>query len=216
MRTAIALVVVGGVLLLAGCGLLDGLLDGQAPTASLTASPSAGPTPLLVHFDGSRSSDDGRIIEYVWDYGDGDSETSSQAHAINHRYERPGQYTATLTVVDDDGHAHTESKTIAVENRPPLASCKLSSDAPIVGERIQFDASGSFDLDGDLIDFRWEFGDGETAHGTRVSHVYNEETVCTMRLIVEDDAGGTASIEHTMTVHLGGSGGCGGGSGVCF
>lgn len=212
LRTVTALVAVGAVLLLAGCDLLDG----QPPTATLTASPSTGPTPLLVHFDGSRSSDDGRIIEYAWDYGDGGSESSSRLYATDHRYERPGQYTATLTVVDDDGHAHAESRTIVVENRLPLPSCRLSSDAPVVGERVQFDASGSFDLDGDLIDFRWEFGDGETARGTRVSHVYNEETVCIMRLTVEDDTGGTASIEHTMTVHLGGSGGCGGGSGVCF
>ena len=216
LRIAIALLVGACILALVGCDLLTSLVDGRPPTVAVTASPESGPTPLVVHFDGSLSSDDGVIVEYVWDFGDGHAETVEGSPTIEHLYDRPGQFAATLTVTDDRGQVSAKSVTILVENRVPIPSCRLSSDAPVVGELIQFDASGSFDPDGQVVDFRWEFGDGETARGTRVSHTYTEEAVCTMCLTIEDDAGGVASLEHTMTVHLGGSGGCGGGSGVCL
>ena len=216
MRTITALLTIACLFLLAGCAALTGIFTGQPPTAAVTASPISGPTPLLVQFDASRSDDDHRIIVYAWDFGDGATETSASAVLTDHRYERPGNYAVRLTVTDEDGMTSAESVAIIVENRPPLPSCRLSNDAPVVGERVQFDASGSFDPDGKLVDFTWEFGDGETMRGTRVSHVYTELAVCTMRLTIEDDAGGTASVAHTITVHAGGSGGCGGGSGVCF
>lgn len=210
MRTITALITIACLFLLAGCAALTGILNGQPPTAVVAASPISGPTPLLVHFDASRSDDDRRIVVYAWDFGDGATETSPSAVFADHRYDRPGRYAARLTVTDEDGMTSAEAVAIDVENRLPLASCQLSNDAPVVGERVQFDASSSFDPDGELVDFTWEFGDGETARGTRVSHVYTELAVCTMRLTIEDDAGGTASVAHTVTVHNGGAsnGGC--------
>jgi PKD repeat protein len=207
VRTATALLAIACVFLLAGCAALTGIFTGQPPTAAIMASPISGLTPLLVHFDASRSDDDHRIVVYTWDFGDGTTETSPSALFADHRFERPGSYAVCLTVTDEDGMTNAESVTITVENRLPLPSCRLSNDAPVVGERVQFDASGSFDPDGELVDFTWEFGDGETMRGTRVSHVYTELAVLTMRLTVEDDAGGIASTVHTITVHQGGSGG---------
>lgn len=210
MRTITALITIACLFLLAGCATLTEILDGQPPSAVVTASPTSGPTPLVVRFDASRSDDDHRIVVYAWDFGDGTTETSPDVVLADHRYERPGDYAVCLSVTDEDGMTSSESVTINVENRPPLPSCLLSNDAPVVGEHVQFDASGSFDPDGILIDFTWEFGDGETARGARVNHVYTEPAVRSLRLTIEDDAGGTASAVHTVTVHRGGdtNGGC--------
>lgn len=210
MRTITALITIACLFLLAGCAALTGILNGQPPSAVVTASPTSGPTPLLVRFDASRSDGDHRIVAYAWDFGDGTTETSSDAVFADHRYERPGDYAARLSVTDEDGMTSSESVAIIVENRPPLPSCLLSNDAPVVGEHVQFDASGSFDPDGNVIGFTWEFGDGDSARGARVSHVYTEPAVRSLRLTIEDDAGGTASAVHTVTVHLGGAtnGGC--------
>ena len=139
-----------------------------------------------------------------------DEEWSDGVH-VEHTFETSGIHIVRLKVVDETGLAGTAEIAIAVENTPPLASCRFSSDSPIVGEWILFDASTSFDPDGRLVDFVWDFGDGTTSRGTRVGHAYEEVGVYSVRLTVEDDAGATASLVHTFTVHLGSTGGgCGG------
>jgi len=207
VRHLFLLLLLTGLLVAAGCTLFDG----RPPTAAVSALPTTGSTPLLVRFDGSHSEDDGVIVEYAWDFGDGATSNAPQTAHAEHVYERPGTYTATLTVTDETGQSHAQSLQIDVENRLPFPSLRLSNDAPVLHERVQFDASGCFDPDGDIDDFRWDFGDGTSMRGTYVSHVYEAVGVYTMRLTVEDDAGGVASIEHKMTVHLGstGGGGCG-------
>ncbi|MBU0595891.1 PKD domain-containing protein, partial [Candidatus Bipolaricaulota bacterium] len=129
---------------------------------------------------------------------------------------RTGTFFARLVVTDSNGNSGSSELTIEANNTLPMAACRLSNDAPIPGERVQYDGSGSIDLDGELVDFVWDFGDGETTRGTRVSHVYDEAGIYTVRLTVEDDCGGTASVTHDVNVHRGTSsgGGCGGGAGV--
>ncbi|MGA1820167.1 MAG: PKD domain-containing protein [Thermoplasmatota archaeon] len=55
-----------------------------------------------VTFDGSNSWDDGTIVEYSWDFGDGQTETSSQP-SIKHTYTEEGIYYVSLLVEDDSG-----------------------------------------------------------------------------------------------------------------
>jgi len=55
----------------------------------------------LVRFLGVLSADpDGSIVRYIWDFGDGKRSFGMNA---NHRYDEPGHYTVTLTVVDGGG-----------------------------------------------------------------------------------------------------------------
>lgn len=56
-----------------------------------------------VSFDASASIDsDGSIVEYLWDFGDGES-ASTTTPTVSHRYDSNGQHTVTLSVVDNDG-----------------------------------------------------------------------------------------------------------------
>jgi PKD repeat protein len=197
---------------LAGCSLLNA----DAPIAAATASPTSGYAPLSVRFDASDSSG-GAGLDYVWDVGDPGAEGPVHGVEVDHRYDRSGSYNVRLTVIDDAGRRDETWLTIDVLNRPPLASCRFSTDAPLVGETVTFDASGSVDLDGRIVDVLWTFGDGETARGSSVQHVYTTEAVFTVRVTVVDDAGASDSAEHTMTVHVNtGGGGCSGGGGVCL
>ncbi|MBE3128800.1 MAG: PKD domain-containing protein, partial [Actinobacteria bacterium] len=53
----------------------------------------------IAAFDGSSSSDeDGTIVSYSWDFGDG---STGSGVTVTHTYNAPGNYKATLIVTDD-------------------------------------------------------------------------------------------------------------------
>ncbi len=82
----------------------------QRPTAVLSADPTSGLAPLTVNFSATGSSDaDGSIVSYLWNFGDGGSQSGATAQRV---YSVPGTYTATLTVTDNAGLTDTRSVTI--------------------------------------------------------------------------------------------------------
>lgn len=77
--------------------------DSQKPVAVLSAQPTEGYVPLSVNFDGSQSyALEGYIQEYLWDFGDGKTDTTTSAFT-NYLYENGGEYSAGLVVVDNSG-----------------------------------------------------------------------------------------------------------------
>ena len=214
MRRVLPLIVLSALVALSGCSFLNALHSNEPPTAVITADPVQGRAPLHVQLDASDSFDDGTITEYLWEFATSTYEEWANGVSAEHSFETSGIHTVRLKVTDETGLAGTAEITVTVENTPPLASCRFSSDSPVVGEWVLFDASASFDPDGRLVDFVWDYGDGTTTRGTRVGHAYEEVGVYSVRLTIEDDAGATASLVHTFIVHLGGGGGggCGGSS----
>jgi len=211
MRRVLPILALSALVALTGCSLLNVLSSNEPPTAHIAATPTEGRAPLPVRFDASGSSDDGTIVDYLWTFVTGATEERATGVRVEHLFDTSGVHTARLRVIDEAGLAAEAVTSVTVENTPPLASCRFSSDSPVVGEWILFDASTSYDPDGQLVDFVWDFGDGTSTRGTRVGHTYEEVGVYPVRLTVEDDAGATTSIVHTFTVHLGGGGGgCGG------
>lgn len=82
----------------------------------ITAKPLKGYSPLRVQFDGRRSSSiHGKIISYLWDFGDG--ETSTKPAPVNTYWSTTygsRYFTAVLTVKDIKGNTGTSSQTIEV------------------------------------------------------------------------------------------------------
>lgn len=96
------------------------------PTANISALPTFGDAPLTVSFDGSGSADqDGNIVAYDWNYGDGS--TDSSGAASSHIYNTPGNYTATLTVTDNSGLKNSTTQTISVTQSTADLSMKVGS-----------------------------------------------------------------------------------------
>lgn len=75
------------------------------------------------------------------------------------------------------------------ENQPPVADFTFSPSQPTVGDEVVFDASSSFDPDGEIMEYLWDFGDGTTGQGSVVTHVYNSPGDYTVALTVVDDQG---------------------------
>lgn len=77
------------------------LAEINAPQDNACHTPTRGFAPLLVHFDGSASTDpDGAIERYVWNFGDGET---AEGATVDHTYTQDGTYYATLAVYDNDG-----------------------------------------------------------------------------------------------------------------
>ncbi len=194
---------------LANATSVDTLTVTVNPPANLAPIAEAGPDVAGVVgerlvFDGSASRDpDGDILVYTWDFGDG---RAAKGVGLSHVYWAPGEYAVSLTVRDDSGRPNdAATDTLAARitprpNRPPIAAA--GSDVTVLaGERIAFDAAGSSDPDGTILDYTWEFGDGATARGQRVLYVYRTPGTYTVRLAVRDDGpDGGAEAEDTVTV----------------
>ncbi len=58
---------------------------------------------------------------------------------------------------------------------------------------VEFDGRRSFDVDGSIASYAWDFGDGASGVGEQVSHVYTVPGVYTVRLTATDDGGATAT-----------------------
>lgn len=75
------------------------------------------------------------------------------------------------------------------DNQKPIAAIrvdKTSGNAPL---EVSFDASNSYDPDGHVVSYKWEFGDGSTGSAKKVDHTYKKPGVYEVTLTVIDDGG---------------------------
>ncbi len=58
---------------------------------------------------------------------------------------------------------------------------------------VSFDGSASYDPDGSIVSYLWNFGDGSTTGGVSASHTYATAGIYTATLLVTDNAGATST-----------------------
>jgi PKD repeat protein len=89
---------------------------GSGVTATITFSPTNPKTGDVVRFNGgsSAATSGATIVEYQWDFGNGDTRTSSSPVA-NTTYATANTYTVRLTVVDSLGRTATDTEEVTVE-----------------------------------------------------------------------------------------------------
>lgn len=173
----------------------------QAPTAAFSVDTDSGTTPLTVNFDASGSTDtDGSIVSYAWDFGDGDSGVGQQ---VSHTYTSDGSYTATLTVTDNAGAEDSDSDVIdsISASHYPTARYDVDVDSGPAPLTVSFDASTSSDPDNDIINYFWQFGDGDNASGVTTSHTYTVPGSYDVQMLATDSASqGDVADVRTITV----------------
>ncbi|MGE4358138.1 MAG: PKD domain-containing protein [Candidatus Omnitrophota bacterium] len=152
-----------------------------------------------VVFDGSKSYDpDGDNLTYSWDFGDGESATGAK---VTHVYKKGGNYTVRLTV--DDGknsRCSWDTDTLNITlNKAPVADAGPNLVCCVDVENV-FDASGSYDPDGDALKYTWDFGDGTKAEGVKVKHIYTKPGSYNVKLTVEDSKGLISTDSFVATV----------------
>ena len=146
--------------------------------------------------------DGGSIVSYVWDFGDNSSEVTNN-YWVSHIYQWSGVFQTKVTVTDSDGLSTTEwlQLTILDEyNDPPYAYFYYSPSNPGQGSEIFFDAGSSWDNDGWIEYYYWNFGDNTTGVGSYVNHSYQSLGTYIVTLIVTDNDGATSSTTRTVYV----------------
>ncbi|MCP5048973.1 MAG: PKD domain-containing protein [bacterium] len=127
-----------------------------------------------------------------------------------------GQVTDSLQTTTDANitiHAgdNTNSLSVILGREPdpnflPIAEFIYSPQDPINGETVYFNASTSYDDDGAIVRYDWDFGDGTRRSGKTPQHSFDVSQFLvktfTILLTVTDNDGGQASVTRDITVTL--------------
>ncbi|ADG13208.1 PKD domain containing protein [Methanocaldococcus infernus ME] len=155
-----------------------------------------------VEFESISAVYPGNITKYIWDFGDGTSEETSNP-IITHRYNRSGVYLVTLTIYSNTGLSDRVSKIVYIT---PSAILYPKADFNYITYNnltVLFNASSSYSPNGNITKYIWDFGDGtseETSNPT-ITHRYNRSGVYLVTLTVIDNKGLSDTCSKSIYIH---------------
>ena len=132
---------------------------------------------------------------YFWEFGDG---STAYGSSVNHSYTSAGRYLFTLTVTDSANDTCSASGYLRVVSKP-FADFTWTPVQGHVGELIYF-TSTCYDLDGEVVECTWDFGDGIWGLKQNTTHTYTSPGVFTVRLNVTDDDGFWTVVEKDIVI----------------
>ncbi len=106
-----------------------------------------------------------------------------------------------FTTKASDGGSEPPVNDTNQTNQYPVADASLSEQTGFIGSILVFNGSQSYDPDGYLTKWSWDFGDGTTGAGERTIHAYQTVGSYTVILTITDNKGATAT--DTISVEIG-------------
>ncbi|MCC5838797.1 MAG: PKD domain-containing protein [Opitutales bacterium] len=177
----------------------DIFVGNREPTARITASATTVLPGVTITLDAGTSTDpENDPLTYQWFLGDGRTMTGQ---TIQVSWPTESTYQVELRAEDTAGNLNAARIAIRVENLPPVASFTFSSLGGFVPFSVDFDASASFDPEGDPLLYRWDFNDGtitETTHPL-ITHTFTQAKEHRVRLTVIDSAGKSHQVSRWIT-----------------
>ena len=158
------------------------------PVANFTSNTTNGTAPLNVQFIDKST---GNITSYYWNFGDGN--TSTDQNPV-YTYNTPGNYNITETVTGPGGN-NTQNNIITVNYPTPIASFTANTTSGTAPLNIQFNDQST----GNITEYYWDFGDGNTSTDQNPTHTYNTPGNYTVTETVTGP-GGTNSTTSTVNI----------------
>lgn len=90
-------------------------------------------------------------------------------------------------------------------NKPPVPVATISNTNVKTGQAVTFDASGSYDPDGQIVSYVWNFGDGASSDQKVAVHSYSQPGTYKVTIKVTDNQGATGQAEGQVNVTAGGT-----------
>jgi len=159
---------------------------------------------IEVLWDATASSDsDGTIVTYDWDMdNDGIFELLDSTATQTVTTAAYDTYTVGVRVTDDDGAQDQTTADITLEGTPPTADLTGTAGSAAFG--VEWDASGSTDLDGYIAQYEWDVDNDGTYDHTGLVPTYDYdygswgEKTCTVRVTDDDGMSDTATASYTL------------------
>jgi PKD repeat protein len=175
------------------------------PIAMITVDKTTVFTDELIQFSGEDSYDpEGEALDFLWNFGD--NKTSS-LKSPQHSWTEAGMYQITLTVMADDQEGY-DTKNIEIKSLGPIAKLEFKDDGGTTVEKIRsnanvtLDASESSGPDGEIKEYKWDFGDGieRTTNESTTEYSWSAGGYYNVTLIVTDENDKTGEITKLLQV----------------
>ncbi|MHB8632364.1 MAG: PKD domain-containing protein [Thermoplasmatota archaeon] len=134
----------------------------------------------------------------TWDFGDGTLATLVPGPGSpSHTYLAAGVYAVNLTSTDQGGWDANTVRAITVSDCrvSPVPLFTFAGGRECLDPRVHFFADASYDPDGSIAAYQWNFGDGANATGNPALHAFADNGTVLVRLTVTDDRGEKATLE---------------------
>lgn len=154
-----------------------------------------------VQFNNTSTISSGTISNYIWDFGDGITE-SGTVHPV-HVYDSAGVYTVTLIAVSDNGCTDTVSYQVTIHPLPVSVFSYSQSEG--CGPLAVAFTDSSYVASGSVVSWSWDFGNGTSSTLQNPVAVYTTSGTYSVSLTVTTNMGctATASMPNIITVYPG-------------
>lgn len=138
------------------------------------------------------------INEWFWDFGDGNTSTESDPV---HLYDTAGTYNVILNIQDNHQCSETINKSIWVKHNPITDfSFNTTSNGFCQNDAVQFnDLSETYE--GEIIEWQWNFGDGNTSDQESPLHSYLSNGNFQIHLTTMNSVGCESSNQQEISIY---------------
>jgi len=170
----------------------------QPPVALFTINTNNIAAPATISFSDASSDSDGNIVSWLWEFETGITifyNAQTYQKTVSHTFTKSGTYPVKLTVTDDGNLSNTFILDIVVKNNPPVAILSAFPDSVLSKTQVNFFGNNSYDTDGNITKYAWDFGDGATIiqGNTAETHIYSKPGTYKASLTVTDNLGDSST-----------------------
>jgi len=169
------------------------------PVASFTWSNNMFST--TVDFTSTSSIAGANITQYIWNFGDGTTLTLLPPNTTTqHIYALAGNYTATLTIVDENGCTSSQSQLVICS---PMPSASMTLLDTLICQNYSLTIANNSSYISSIDQWIWNWGDGsapvtDTVYKPTISHTYTLPGVFTISLKIISVYNGIPIVDSTF------------------